>query len=126
MKNCDLSIFASPLIPMENCLFCKIIKKEIPAEFVYESDLVVAFPDIHPSADEHILIVPKRHVRGISSKGRPASGWGELLVEIYKVVEKLVIEFNLSKYRVVVNGGSAQQIPHLHFHLLGGTWKKMV
>jgi len=108
---------------MENCLFCKIINKEIPANFVYETDLVVAFPDIHPSADQHILILPRQHIRGI---GEIREVEGDMLVEVYRAVAKLVEELDLDKYRVVVNGGQAQQIPHLHFHLLGGRWKKMV
>ena len=108
---------------MNDCILCKIVKKEIPAEIVYESELVVAFPDIHPSADQHILIVPRQHIRGIRETRDIG---GDLLIEVYRAVVKLVDELSLKKYRVVVNGGQAQQIPHLHFHLLGGSWKKMV
>lgn len=110
---------------MKNCIFCKIIKREIPTKFVYESDQVVAFPDINPSADVHLLIVPKEHIMGIKELGEDH---GKLLTEVYQVVGKVVEENNLTEdlYRVVVNGGKAQHIPHLHFHLLAGRWKRMV
>lgn len=108
-----------------DCLFCKIVKGEIPSKLVYESDSVIAFPDINPSADLHLLIVPKEHIGGIGDLG---SGKGEILEKIYEAINKLVVENNLKDnlYRVVVNGGKAQHVPHLHFHLLGGQWKRMV
>lgn len=110
---------------MNDCLFCKIINKEIPKEFTFESDTLVAFPDINPSADVHILIIPKEHIGSIEDL---RSEHGMLLSEIYQTVNKLVVDNNLRNdaYRVVVNGGKAQHIPHLHFHLLGGNWKRMV
>lgn len=108
-----------------NCIFCKIIKKEIPASFVFESDFVVAFPDINPSADTHILIVPKKHIGAVQDL---TTQDGELLSKIYQVANQLVSEYNLEgkQYRIVVNGGKAQHVLHLHFHLLGGKLKKLV
>lgn len=110
---------------MDNCIFCQIAKKEIPSNIIYESDALVAFPDINPSADIHILIVPKIHIGGISDIDDKDS---KLLSQVYSVINQLVKENNLTdnSYRVVVNGGRAQHVPHLHFHLLGGNWKKMV
>lgn len=110
---------------MNSCIFCKIIKGEISKDFTYESENVVAFPDINPSADIHILIVPKQHIGGISDL---TSEYGSLLAEVYQVVKKLVAEHNLTNdaYRVVVNGGKAQHVPHIHFHLLGGKWYKFI
>ena len=110
---------------MNDCIFCKIINKEIPKEFNSESENLVVFPDINPSADLHILIVPKKHIGSVLEIGKEQGG---LLTEVYQVVKKLVEENDLanSSYRVVVNGGKAQHVPHLHFHLLGGQWKKMV
>ena len=110
---------------MNDCIFCKIINKEIPKEFSYESENLVVFPDINPSADLHILIVPKQHVGSVLEIGKEHGG---LLTEVYQVVKKLVEDNGLanSSYRVVVNGGKAQHVPHLHFHLLGGKWKRMV
>ncbi|MBI2330424.1 HIT domain-containing protein [Candidatus Daviesbacteria bacterium] len=106
-------------------IFCKIIRKEIPKEFIYESENLVVFPDINPSADTHLLIIPKKHLGGIQDLTKENK---DLLVEIYSVVNMLVKQYNLSGnlYRVVVNGGKAQHVPHLHFHLLGGVWKKFI
>ncbi len=108
-----------------DCIFCKIIRKEIPSNIVYETDLLVAFPDVNPSADIHILIVPKEH---ISRLGDLTDNQANLLAKIYIAVNDLVRKNNLQNnaYRVVVNGGKAQHVPHLHFHLLGGQWKKYV
>jgi histidine triad (HIT) family protein len=110
---------------MPDCLFCKIIKKEISKEFEYESEDLVVFPDINPAADTHFLIIPKEHISGIKDLDRKS---GKLLADVYQIVNKLVKEYNLDNdlYRVVANGGKAQHVPHLHFHLLGGQWKKFV
>ncbi|OGE14807.1 hypothetical protein A3F00_04450 [Candidatus Daviesbacteria bacterium RIFCSPHIGHO2_12_FULL_37_11] len=117
---------------MDSCLFCNIIAGKIPSNIIYETDTLVVFPDIHPAADIHFLIVPKEHIREIGKIGLPAGKAGEdrgkLLTQIYRVANELVEKNNLkdSSYRVLVNGGKAQHIPHLHFHLLGGTWRKFV
>lgn len=110
---------------MNDCIFCRIIKGEIPKEFSYQSENLVVFEDINPSADVHLLIVPKKHISGISEIGEEHKN---LLVEVYQVTNELVSKNNLKDnlYRVVVNGGKAQHVPHLHFHLLGGQWKKFV
>ena len=108
-----------------DCIFCKIAKKEIPKDFLYESTSIIAFLDINPSADLHILIVPKQHIGSVLEIGREKGG---LLTEVYEVVKKLVEDNSLqdNSYRIVVNGGKARHVPHLHFHLLGGQWKKPV
>lgn len=110
---------------MDGCLFCQIVKKEIPAKILFESENLIVFPDISPSADTHLLIVPKEHISGLPDLN---STHKDLLLEIYSVANQQVLENGLDQdlYRVVVNGGKAQHIPHLHFHLLGGQWKKMV
>lgn len=110
---------------MADCIFCKIINKQVPAKIVYESDSLIVFPDINPSAKIHLLIVPKKHIAGIQDLTNQD---GQLLADIYTVANQLVTQYNLEDnlYRVVVNGGKAQHMPHLHFHLLGGSWKKMV
>ena len=110
---------------MDNCLFCKIIKREIPSNIVHETDNLVVFPDINPSADIHLLIVPKEHISGIQDL---TDHQANLLAKIYIAVNELVRKNNLqaNSYRVVVNGGLAQHVPHLHFHLLGGQWKKFI
>ncbi len=110
---------------MNDCIFCKIIRKEIPSNIVYESEDIVAFPDINPAADTHILIVPKKHMTGVQDLTKAD---GSLLANVYLVVNKFVKEYNLGSdsYRISVNGGKAQHVPHLHFHLLGGNLKKTV
>lgn len=103
---------------MEDCIFCQIVNKEIPKEFKVESENLLAFDDINPVADIHIVIIPKKHIASISD----AKEDGKLLSDIYIAVDELVKKNNLDakSYRVVVNGAGAQHVPHLHFHLIGG------
>lgn len=101
---------------METCIFCKIANHEFPTKFVYEDSDVMVFPDIHPVKPVHLLIVPKAHIAdlvGVSDDGL----FGKLL----HVVQKMISEQKLSNagYRVLVNGGGAQVVDHLHVHLMG-------
>jgi len=109
-----------------DCIFCKIINKEIPAKVAYEDDHVMAFYDINPQAPIHLLIVPKKHIASIMEINEKNKG---LLDEIVRVAQNLARENNLDKkgFRLVVNTGEegGQTVNHLHFHLLGGrflTW----
>lgn len=106
------------------CLFCKIVKKEIPSDIVYEDDQVLAFNDIDPKAPTHILAIPKQHVASIAE----LEDMG-VAAKLLTVLKKLAKEkgLNESGYRIVVNHGKhgGQAVYHLHFHLLGGrqmTW----
>lgn len=101
---------------MSDCIFCKIVKKELPAKVVYEDEEVLVFPDIHPVRPVHLLIIPKKHIKELT-----AVEDASLFKNLLSVVQKLVGEQNLENkgYRVTVNGGGAQLIHHLHFHLLG-------
>lgn len=101
---------------MSDCLFCKIIKKEIPANLVYEDEKVVVFPDIHPQKPVHLLILPKEHVTEFLTVTDTS-----LFAHIGKVIQKLIPEKELSDkgYRIAVNGGGLQEVDHLHFHLTG-------
>jgi histidine triad (HIT) family protein len=101
---------------MENCIFCKIRDKIIPKEFVYEDKDVMVFPDIHPLKPIHLLIIPKKHIKDFLNLQDD-----NLLGRIRKVVQKMIKKEKLENkgYRVVVNGGGAQFIDHLHIHLLG-------
>lgn len=110
-----------PRIIEMNCIFCKIVKGEIPSKKIYEDNLVFAFNDIAPQAPVHILIVPKRHystILEIEEKDK------ELIGHIFIVANKIAKEmgFNEKGFRIVVNcnrdGG--QTVFHLHFHLLAG------
>lgn len=106
---------------MEKDIFCKIIDKEIPADFIMESDNWVAFKDIHPSAPIHVLVVPKKHIVYLEDA---TDGDKELLGELLLAVDQVAHKVGLAEggYRVAINqkedGG--QIVPHLHIHLLGG------
>ncbi len=105
----------------EDCIFCKIIKGEIPAEFVYQGDRIVAFKDISPQAPVHILIVPKEHVPTINDLEDYHS---ELIGEMVLVAKGLAKELGISKsgYRLIFNveKGGGQLIFHIHMHMMGG------
>ena len=105
---------------MENCLFCKIIKGEIPTNKVYEDDEILAFKDINPKAPVHILVIPKKHI----SSAKEIKEEDEALIgKMFTVINKIADEFKLENgYRIVNNCGEdgRQEVMHLHFHLLGG------
>ena len=107
-----------------DCLFCKIIKGEVPSKMVYEDNLCYAFSDINPQAPTHFLVVPKAHIPSVAAiDGDNAALAGHLLA----VVAKVTKELGLESYRVVSNIGAqaGQSVAHLHFHVLGGrdmTW----
>lgn len=106
---------------MEDCIFCKIVRGQIPAQFVLEDDKHVAFRDINPKAREHVLVVPRQHVSSLNDLGATAGAEDlELLRFIVRVAE--VLGIRESGYRALVNVGpdGGQEIPHLHFHVLGG------
>lgn len=104
-----------------DCLFCKIINKEIPSQIVYEDDDILAFNDIEPRAPIHILVIPKKH---IESHAKLIEEDSELMGKIHIVINKIAEEKGIldSGYRVVINCGEdgGQEVKHLHFHLLGG------
>ena len=106
---------------MEDCLFCKIIKGEIPSTKVYEDEFVYAFKDINPEAPVHILVVPKKHIEsgnGIEEVDENIMG------KIFLAIKKIAKEQGVAQsgYRVVSNCGkdAGQTVMHLHFHILGG------
>ena len=111
---------------MDNCLFCRIIKGEIPARKVYEDDLLVAIEDIHPQAPVHLLLVPKRHAVNCLDL-EPADT--EAVGRVFSVAARLARERSVdgSGFRIVQNNNAAagQSVWHIHFHLLAGrhfTW----
>ncbi|MEJ5307664.1 MAG: histidine triad nucleotide-binding protein [candidate division WOR-3 bacterium] len=104
---------------MTDCIFCKIAKKEINSQIVYEDDLCIAFKDISPQAPVHILLIPKKHIESIDKIDEDDKNLISVLVEnISKVAKKVGLE----SYRVVSNVGTeaGQSVFHLHFHILGG------
>lgn len=106
---------------MEDCLFCKIVKGEIPSDKVYEDDEILAFRDIQPAAPIHILVIPKKHIESLANIECEDK---ELIGKIYGIINKIAEEqgFKEQGYRVIVNCGEdgGQEIMHLHFHLLAG------
>ncbi|KNZ42012.1 histidine triad nucleotide-binding protein [Acetobacterium bakii] len=104
----------------QDCIFCKIVRKEIPTEFIYEDDLVVAFNDINPQAPVHVIIIPKEHYESILS----VSAGDDIIGHIHLVANRIVLKLGIAKtgFRLVNNTGrdGNQTVPHLHYHLLGG------
>ena len=102
-----------------DCLFCKIVKKEIPASFVHEDADVVAFEDIAPGAPTHLLVVPKAHLARLS-EAQPEHA--ALLGKILAAAARIAREKSLGDFRVVMNDGAqaGQSVFHVHLHLLAG------
>ncbi len=102
-----------------DCLFCQISKKQIPSEIIWESDEAIAFRDIAPQAPQHILVIPRQHIKSLSDISEiEAQLMGELVLAVVEIARKLGLE---SGYRMVVNCGpdGGQAVDHIHFHLLG-------
>jgi len=106
---------------MENCIFCKIANGEIPTDFVFESDNVVAFNDLNPVAPVHVLIIPKEHFESVNDlNGQEACLFQDMALAAKDIAECLGIKDN--GYRLVINNGkeAGQEVGHLHMHLIGG------
>ena len=104
---------------MSDCIFCKIIKKEIPSNLVYEDDKIMAFHDLEPQAPVHVLIIPKQHMASLDDvKTDDTELLGYLLCKVKEIAGTLGLE---NGYRLVCNTGEdgLQTVKHLHFHLLG-------
>lgn len=105
----------------EDCLFCKILAGEIPADVVHETESVLAFRDITPQAPTHVLIIPRRHIATINDLGPDDK---EIIGCLYLAAKEIAAAEGLAEpgYRVVMNcnEGAGQSVFHLHLHLLGG------
>lgn len=102
-----------------DCIFCKIIQKELPSDMVFENDEIVTFKDIHPKARTHLLIVPKKHIPTINDLNEVEQD--ELLVgKMMLVARDLAKELNLSGYNLQFNVGKSagQEVFHIHLHLI--------
>jgi histidine triad (HIT) family protein len=106
---------------MADCLFCRIIKREIPASIVYEDDRVLAFNDINPQAPTHVLVVPKRHIDSLNAL---AQGDDAIVGEVVRRAAAIAGERGISAggFRTVFNTNrdAGQTVFHIHLHLLGG------
>lgn len=105
----------------DECIFCRIIRKEVPSQPIHEDHDLLAFPDISPVAPVHVIIVPKEHMVNLNEAGaKDVAVLGKMLRLAAKIAnEKGVAE---SGYRVVINNGEdgGQVVSHLHLHLIGG------
>ncbi|XP_001356002.3 histidine triad nucleotide-binding protein 1 [Drosophila pseudoobscura] len=111
---------AQTAAPSEDTIFGKILRKEIPCNFIHEDDKCVAFHDVAPQAPTHFLVIPRKPIAQLSLA---EDGDGELLGHLMLVGRKVAKELGLEKgYRVVINNGQhgAQSVYHLHLHFLGG------
>jgi histidine triad (HIT) family protein len=106
---------------MEDCIFCKIINKDIPANTVYQDNLITAFEDINPKAPVHILIISKEHFASLNEIPEDRK---ELIGHLVLKAKEIAQEKGIADkgYRIVLNTGrdSGQDVHHIHFHLLGG------
>jgi len=100
---------------MRDCVFCKIVKREIPADVVHETENILVFRDINPQAPVHLLAIPKRHAEELLEIADIAGDMLEAIREAARLA-------GLVDYRIVLNKGqqAGQEVPHLHFHVLGG------
>ncbi|MFD3157587.1 histidine triad nucleotide-binding protein [Haloimpatiens sp. FM7330] len=106
---------------MNDCIFCKIIKGEIPSNKVYEDDKILVFKDIEPQAPVHILIIPKKHITSLNELSKDDA---QIIAHVFMKVQELARELGVSEngYRVVTNCGvdGGQTVEHVHFHMLAG------
>lgn len=106
---------------MADCLFCRIVQKQIPATLVEETDQTLAFRDINPRAAVHVLVIPKEHIPSLMELTPEHAG---ILSAIHQTIQSVTRKekVDASGFRVVVNNGpdSGQAVSHLHYHILGG------
>lgn len=104
-----------------DCIFCKVIKGEIPAKVVYRDDSVIAIEDINPQAPHHLLILPQKHIATLNDLNEEDN---ELIGHMVQTAKKLAKELGLADdgYRLVMNcnQGAGQTVFHIHLHLMGG------
>ena len=100
---------------MDNCIFCKILNKEIPSKFVYEDDYCFAINDINPKAKKHILVIPKKHIESLAQVDDM-----ELIKKLFEAIKKINIQENISDFKTLINMGkqAGQEVMHLHIHIL--------
>ena len=100
---------------MNNCIFCKILNKEIPSQFVYEDEYCFAINDINPKAKKHILVIPKEHVESLNEVEDT-----NLIKNLFDAVKKINKQENISHFKTLINTGrdAGQEVMHLHIHIL--------
>ena len=104
---------------MNDCIFCKIVVSEVPATKEYEDEEFLAFRDIKPQAAVHVIFIPKTHIESLDA-AVDAPLLGRMLFAMRNVAKKL----NLTHaYKIFINNGSLQEVPHIHFHLISDSKK---
>lgn len=105
---------------MADCIFCRISEGQVPCQTVFESDTVIAFPDLHPQAPVHVLIMPRQHIATLNEL--PANS--PLAAELFQAIQAIARQTGVAEsgYRVIANTNrdGGQEVFHLHLHLLGG------
>ncbi len=110
-----------------DCIFCKIANKEIPSEFLYEDELVLAFRDIHPIAPVHVLVIPKKHIESVTDiKKEDEQIMGRLIWAAKKIADDLGISEDGYKLLFRVGKSGGQEVEHIHLHLIGGARLKEI
>ena len=105
----------------KDCLFCKIVNGDIPAEIIHKSETTVAFRDINPQAPTHVLVIPRKHVATINDLGEDDS---RVVGDMYLAAKEIAASEGIAEegYRAVMNcnAGAGQTVFHIHLHVLGG------
>ena len=108
-------------MPEQNCLFCRMIAKEMPADFAYEDEQAVVIRDINPQAPTHLLVIPVEHLDSLDEASRRDE---QLLGHLLRIAARVANDAGLAEsgYRTVINtgAGAGQSVLHLHVHVLGG------
>jgi histidine triad (HIT) family protein len=103
-----------------DCIFCRISRKEAPADYVYEDETVFVIKDRFPKAPVHLLVIPRKHIARIDALTTEDNG---LIVHLFEVVRMIAVKYHLEAgYRVVINSGAqaGQTVSHLHVHIIAG------
>lgn len=106
---------------IQDCIFCKIVNKDISARIVYENDSVIAFYDVHPLAPVHVLIIPKKHIPSMNELIKDDIS---VIPDMFIAAGKIVEDHNIARdgYKLLVRTGvcGGQEVPHVHLHVIGG------
>lgn len=100
---------------MSDCIFCKILNKEIPSKFVYEDEYCFAINDINPKAKKHILVIPKAHIESLNEVEDSC-----LIAKLFEAIKKINLQENITAFKTHINTGkeAGQEVMHLHIHIL--------
>jgi len=100
---------------MDNCIFCKILNRQIPSRFIYEDDCCFAINDINPKANRHILVIPKQHLESLNDIED-----FDIIKKMFEAIKKINLELGITSFQTHINTGkeAGQEVMHLHIHIL--------